>query len=176
MNRFALLSLYRSLTRHKLYAALNVGGLAVGIAVFLLLGLYVRFETSFEKWLPGYNHLYIVEENWDQPGAPANGLSSGTMGGLLDVLRADLPETVGTRLFETGGTVLRNGIGQAEDIAQVDPNFLDLLRLPLVAGDRRTALADPANVVISEALAERFRFILTSNSQQMHVFHGVSET
>ena len=61
MNRFALLSLYRSLTRHKLYAALNIGGLAVGIAVFLVLGLYVRFETSFEKWLPDHDKIYVVQ-------------------------------------------------------------------------------------------------------------------
>lgn len=48
-DRYALLSLYRSLTRHKLYATLNIGGLAIGVAVFLVLGLYVRFETSFER-------------------------------------------------------------------------------------------------------------------------------
>ena len=61
MNRFALLTFYRSLVRHKLYAALNIGGLAVGIAVFLVLGLYVRFETSWEKWLPNYGHVYLIE-------------------------------------------------------------------------------------------------------------------
>ncbi|UAK25481.1 ABC transporter permease [Sphingomonas nostoxanthinifaciens] len=156
MNRFALLSLYRSLTRHKLYAGLNVGGLAVGIAVFLVLGLYVRFETSFETWLPGYDHLYLVEENWNQPGAPANGLSSGTMGGLLDILRADLPDTDGTRLFSFGGTIIRNGIGRQEDIAEAEPNFLDVVRLPLIAGDRVTALGDPSSVVLSRTLAEKY--------------------
>ena len=156
MNRFAFLTLYRSLTRHKLYAALNIGGLALGIAVFLVLTLYVRFETSFETWLPGYSHLYLVEENWDQPGAPANGLSSASMGGLLDELRADLPETDGTRLFPYGGTVIRNGVGRQEDIARADPNFLDIMRLPLIAGDRATALADPSNVVLNQTLARKY--------------------
>lgn len=156
MNRFAFLSFYRSLTRQRLYAALNIGGLAVGIAVFLVLGLYVRFESSFQKWLPDYRQLYIVEENWDQPGAPANGLSSATMGGLLDVLRADLPETVGTRLFPYGGTVIRNGIGRQEDIAEAEPNFLDLMRLPMIAGNRATALADPAGLVLSRTLAGKY--------------------
>ncbi len=81
MNRFALLSLYRSLVRHKLYAALNIGGLAVGIAVFLVLGLYVRFETGYEKWLPGYDKLYLVEEYWNMPGSPANGYSTARWAG-----------------------------------------------------------------------------------------------
>ena len=49
MNSFALAPLYRTLTGHKFYAALNIGGLAVGIAVFFVLTLYVRSETSFEK-------------------------------------------------------------------------------------------------------------------------------
>lgn len=156
MNRYALLSLYRSLTRHKLYSVLNIGGLALGIAVFLVLGLYVRFETSFERWLPDSPHLYIVEENWNQPGAPMNGLGPATMGGLLDVLRADLPETVGTRLFPFGGTVVRNGIGRQEDIAEAEPNFLDLMHLPLIFGNRATALTDPASVVLSETLAKKY--------------------
>ncbi len=44
-----LLTFYRSLSHHRLYAALNALGLAIGIAVFLALWLDVRFETSFDK-------------------------------------------------------------------------------------------------------------------------------
>ncbi|WP_314732880.1 hypothetical protein [Sphingomonas sp. LC-1] len=61
MNSFAFTAFYRSLTRHKLFAALNIGGLAVGIAVFFVLALYVRFETSFEKWLPHHDGIYLVQ-------------------------------------------------------------------------------------------------------------------
>ena len=87
MNRFALLTLYRSLTRHKLYAALNIGGLAVGIAVFLVLSLYVRFETSYEKWLPRHDGIYVVQTVWNLPESPFNGAYPYTMGGLLDQMR-----------------------------------------------------------------------------------------
>ena len=68
MNRFALLSLYRSLTRHPLYAALNIGGLAVGIAVCLVL---LRFSVdSLEAWLPsrtilpGAQRLHSLGAPW----------------------------------------------------------------------------------------------------------------
>lgn len=74
MNRFALVSLYRSLIRHPLYTAVNVGGLAMGIAVFILLGLYVRFETSFETWLPQHQTIYQVQNEWNLPGSPFNGV------------------------------------------------------------------------------------------------------
>lgn len=158
MNRFALLALYRSLTRHKLYAALNIGGLAVGIAVFLVLGLYVRFETSYEKWLPNYRQIYVVQTIWNLPGSPFNGAFPYTMGGLLDQMREDFPGTVGTRIRggEGGGTVLRGGAALNEDVAQVDSSFFQVFDLPMARGDGRRALADPAGAVISESAARKY--------------------
>lgn len=157
MNRFALLSLYRSLTRHKLYAALNVGGLAVGIAVFLVLGLYARFETSYEKWLPRHNGIYVMQTVWNMPESPFNGAYPYTMGGLLEQMREDFPGTVGTRIRggRNGGTVIRGGIAAPADVAQVDPRFFDVFDLPMVRGGS-TALRQPANVLISETLARQY--------------------
>jgi putative ABC transport system permease protein len=91
MNRFALLALYRSLTRHKLYAALNIGGLAVGIAVFLVLGLYVRFQTGFETWVPHHEQIEVVQTVWHIPTSPFNGPSNYSMGGLMEEIRQDFP-------------------------------------------------------------------------------------
>lgn len=158
MNRFALLSLYRSLTRHKLYAALNIGGLAVGIAVFLVLGLYVRFETSFETWLPGHHRVYAVQTIWNLPGSAANGAYPYTMGGLLDQLREDFPGTVGTRIRggEGSGTILRGGVATTEDAALVDPSFFDVFALPMAKGDGARALRDPASVLLSESAARKY--------------------
>ena len=158
MNRFALLSLYRSLARHKLYAALNIGGLAVGIAVFLVLGLYVRFETSFEKWLPDHDKVYVVQTVWNLPGSPFNGRYPDTMGGLLEQLQEDFPGTVGTRFWggEGAGSILRRGVATKEDVAEVDPSFFDIFDLPMVSGDGRRALADPSGAIISERLARKY--------------------
>lgn len=157
MNRFALLSLYRSLTRHKLYAALNIGGLAVGIAVFLVLSLYARFETSYERWLPRHDGIYLVETVWKLPGNPYNGPTDETMGGLLDQLRGDFP-VVGTRLSggKGGGSVIRGGIAVREDVAQVDPSFFDVFDLPMIRGDGRRGLSTPTGALISESLAHKY--------------------
>ena len=73
-----LVSLYRSLTRHRLYAALNVLGLAVGIAVFLVLWLDVQFETSFERWIPDASQIYelrTIQHSPHEPAPCARGLS-----------------------------------------------------------------------------------------------------
>ena len=64
MNRFALLSLYRSLTRHKLYAALNIGGLAIGIAVFIVLGLYVFVTQTVTSRNPIFARSIFVNANY----------------------------------------------------------------------------------------------------------------
>jgi len=156
MNRFALLSLYRSLVRHKLYAALNIGGLAVGIAVFLVLSLYVRFETGYEKWLPGHDKLYLTQEYWDMPGSPADGYSVSTMGGLIDQLREDFPDTVGTRFQETDANVVKGQNATSEPFAYADSDLFKILRLPMIFGDAARALQAPDNVLINETIAKRY--------------------
>jgi putative ABC transport system permease protein len=157
MNRFALLALYRSLTRHKLYAALNIGGLAVGIAVFLVLGLYVRFQTGFETWVPHHEQIEVVQTVWHIPTSPFNGASSYSMGGLLEEIRQDFPGVTGTRINggEGAGTVIRGGVATTEDVAQVDPNFFDVFDLPMVSGSGK-ALLVPTNALVSRSFARRY--------------------
>lgn len=158
MNRSAFLSLYRSLARHKLYAALNIGGLAVGIAVFLVLGLYVRFETSFEKWLPDHEQIYLVQTDWHGIDSPFSGIWPNTMGGLLEQMRGEYPGLLGTRIEggEDGGSVIRAGTATIEDVAQVDGDFFKVFDLRFVRGDKATALAAPTSVVLSSSAARKY--------------------
>ncbi|WP_112383024.1 ABC transporter permease [Sphingomonas carotinifaciens] len=158
MNRFALLSLYRSLTRHKLHAALDIGGLAVGIAVFLVLGLYVRFETGFETWLPDHDRIYRVQTELHLPGGTFNGTYPQTMAGMLEQMRADFPDLAGTRIRggKDGGSVIRGDQATREDVAQVDPSFFDIFALPMVRGNGARALADPSAVLLSRSAAHKF--------------------
>lgn len=156
MNAFSLLTLYRSLVRHKLYAALNIGGLAVGIAVFIVLGLYVRFETGFEKWLPHHDQIYLVQTEWRFNGGPFNGTFPNTMGGLLDQFREDFPGVVGTRVDPRSMNVIRNGVGIQEEGARVDPGFFDVFALTMVQGDSAAALKDPSNILIDQEIARKY--------------------
>lgn len=155
MNRFTLVTFYRSLVRHKLYAALNIGGLAVGIAVFIVLGLYVRFETSYETFLPHHAQAYMVKNRWKLVGVPVTDYD-GTMGGLLEELHQDFPETVGTRMKGYEVSVLQNGVATSEQAQLVDPSFFDVLDVPVVAGDARRAVRDPSAVLLSETLARKY--------------------
>ncbi|UAJ09767.1 ABC transporter permease [Glacieibacterium megasporae] len=153
MNRFALLTFYRSLTRHKLYATLNIGGLAVGIAVFVVLGLYVRFETSYERWLPGHDQVYLVEAR-QKALDPRPGQYSPIA--MWSAVHRDVPGIVGTRLVPRSATVLKDGIGVQEQLALVDPAFATVFRLPTVAGDLAAALVDPTAVVVTQKTATKY--------------------
>ncbi len=154
MNRFALTSLYRSLTRHKLYAALNIAGLAPGIAVFLVLFLFVRFETSFDRVLPGSDKIWIVDRTMQFGGAPPVDIPSRVE--MLPLLQADYPETEGARLA-AGDVAVRSGRQAVEErLAMVDPAYFDLFPLPAVAGSPMRTLARPDGAVITERIAEQY--------------------
>lgn len=157
MNRYALLSLYRSLTHHKFHAAINIGGLAVGIAVFLVLSLYVRFEMSYEQWLPNHHQVHRLQTRIDLPGSPFSGAYPLTMGGLLEQLREEHPGLVGTRIRggKDGGSVQRGAEAIKEDVAQVDASFFDVFALPILRGSP-SALGDPASALISRSAARKY--------------------
>ena len=150
-----LVTLYRSLTRHRLYAALNVLGLAVGIAVFLVLWLDVRFETSFEKWIPNAGQIYVVDARYRGEMASL-GETNYSMGGLLDELRADYPDLIGVRLDNDRVTTLQDGRPVAEDVKEVDPSFFSVFAVPLLHGDWRTALLRPDSIVLKKVKAEQY--------------------
>src|SRR6202000_268174 len=81
---------WRNLIRNKVYSALNIAGLAAGMAVALLIGLWVANQYSYDRFLPGYRQLYQVEMNLT---SQHNGTSTQTSIALplTDVLRKEIP-------------------------------------------------------------------------------------
>ncbi|HEX7655573.1 MAG TPA: ABC transporter permease [Sphingomonas sp.] len=151
----ALLTLYRSLTRHKLYALLSIGGLALGIAVFLVLFMFVQFERSYDKVLPGHDKVWIVTNTWHVPGLPDEPYFD-SMGGLITQLQGDFPQVKGARFWSEGAAVLRGNNSTSETFALVDPGFFNMFPFPVEAGDARAALRDPTGLVITDKMARKY--------------------
>ncbi|GAA4775614.1 ABC transporter permease [Stakelama sediminis] len=151
----SLLTLYRSLTRHKLFAFLNIGGLALGIAVFLVLFLFVQFETGFDRHFPGANKLWVIEEYYNMPGYPTDP-NPYTMGGELDQLKGDFPDLVGTRYDGLSAIVRQGDQSTSENVFAVDGNFFQLFQYPVAQGNATTALADPDGLVITQKIARKY--------------------
>ena len=151
----ALTSLFRSLSRHRLFALLNIGGLALGIAVFLVLFLYVRFETGYDRALPGADRVWIVGEQYTRPGDPS-APNYNTLGNELPQLRGDFPLLEGTRYNTPGATVLQGDQASSPQFATVDTNFFDLFPYPAIAGDPTRTIAQPDGLVITATAASKY--------------------
>ena len=148
----------RNMKKQKGYAIINVAGLAVGIAVCILIFLYVQYELSYDAFHEKADRVYRFGNEARGPnGTRMWGWTSVTM---ADILEAEFPEVErATRILtEMGETQISyQQRGFIEDrVMYSDPRFFDLFTVPLVTGDPVTALKDPYTVVISQSAAKRF--------------------
>lgn len=144
----------RSLRRRKGYAALNVAGLAVGLACCLLLALFLRHELGFDTFAPEADRTFRVVTAVEPPDAetqllPTNGWPLG------DAVQAAHPEVEAlTNVRGPWEPDLRTDGGLLHPtVLHAGPSFFDVLGFPLVAGDPVTALAEPYALVLTESLA-----------------------
>ncbi|MFA6111465.1 MAG: ABC transporter permease [Candidatus Latescibacterota bacterium] len=154
MLRSYLLVGWRNLWRNRLYSAINVVGLAAGIAFALLALLYVRHEWSYDSFHEKADQVYRVVQR-------ANDWSTGRASmpeGLAPTLAAaGFPEILQAVTIERS---LRCRLGRGntstpEVLRFVSPGFLQVFTFPLLAGDAARALHEPGSIVITEATARR---------------------
>jgi putative ABC transport system permease protein len=149
---------FRALLKNKTYAFINIFGLAIGLAACLLLILYVRYETSFDRWIPNRENIYQLQTDY-VPGVGGEDLNLQVSAYVAAAaLRKDFPQIENT-LYLAGGVpnVLHQGRAFAiENGVMADGPMFDVLPFPLVRGDPATALRNPGNVVLSERQAARF--------------------
>jgi len=146
----------RNLVRHKLYSFINIGGLALGLTCVILIALFIRDETSFDKWVPDSENLYRVDESFFLPGRPPIRTAMADFP-LPELLKDNLPEvTAMTRFWLRDRTVKIGSRAFTQQIVEVDPGFFQVIRFPLVSGDPALALAGADSIVLSQALARKF--------------------
>ena len=145
-----------NLLRNKLHAAINLLGLALGLAAAILIGLYVRDELTFEHFLPGYEDVFRLETvDTGQDGKPH--ISAGVPHELANALRNDFPEI--TAMTRRAGALhgFRRGEIEATEVPNsVDPDFLQVLGFQLIQGDPVTALATSRSIVLPRSLALKY--------------------
>jgi putative ABC transport system permease protein len=145
----------RALLKNKTYAFINIFGLAVGLAACLMLLLYVRYETSYDEWLPDAERVYQVQAIGTGEGVSGGTPQQGSHGVVAQSLAQAFPEIeAAVRAEGQSMTVIRNGEAQALDIVAASAAFFDVLQLPFLRGSRERALADMNGVAISRSRAE----------------------
>ncbi|MCF0061046.1 ABC transporter permease [Dyadobacter chenwenxiniae] len=156
---------WRNVLKNKLFSAINVFGLSVGMTCCMLLLLYIQSEISFDQHHEHINDLYLLRsenvqsngEKMDNPRGPAP---------YAQAVKMEFPEVVQvTRLWqnflEDKSLFTVNQPGQGEKSfyetkgIHADSTFFDVFTYEFVEGDPKTSLNDAHSVVLSEAVARK---------------------
>ena len=146
----------RIITRNPLFAAINIVGLAIGLAVCLLILLFVRDELSFDDFWPKAERTYRLHTLFAFPNLEPLA-TVRTMGPLKAALEKDLPELESvTRLSAQRPTVRLGERVFVDDIGFVDPGFIEMTGLQPLAGSIDRHLGDSSAFIITKSLAEKY--------------------
>ncbi|GAB4047296.1 ABC transporter permease [Spirosoma litoris] len=152
----------RSLLKNKLYSGINVVGLALGMACSLLIGLWVKDELSYDRFLPDADRIMYVRVNF-----PYNGeivTNDVTPGPLQEAIAKDVPEVAAVTKINYGPELLIKPIGNqttGEKAAKerghfATQDFFGVFDLPAIYGNPKAALAQTNQIVITRKIAEKY--------------------
>jgi putative ABC transport system permease protein len=147
----------RVLIRQRTYALINITGLTVGIASFVMIMLYIQYEQGFDKHIPDIENLYRCVEIQHPQGVSDQHVAV-TMGPLGKALVNDFPEiTDQVRLMNWGrnSVVFEGKQYNQDDVVFADPAVFRLFNVRLLIGDTSNVLSEPKSLVVSQKVAEK---------------------
>lgn len=154
----------RNIARHKVFAIINIAGLAIGIASCLLLFTVVNYEWSYNKSQPNYKQIYHVAT--EDKNADGSHYNPGVPYPALDALRLDFPQITTGALYSSFGsqvTVLGKDPSSITDKKFIektgiffgDPEFFKVFHYNWLSGSPGI-LKDPTATVLSQKMAEKY--------------------
>lgn len=148
---------FRNLLRHKAFTAINISGLAAGLASCLLIFLFMADELSYDRYYVNAERIYRMTLHTRFGEKDINYAYTSEPAG--QTLLRDCPgiETV-TRLRDDGGMLVKNGhdVFKEERIAFVDSNFFSFFSIPMLKGNKANALIVPKTLVLTETTARKY--------------------
>jgi putative ABC transport system permease protein len=152
---------FRSLLKNPFFFGLNIAGLGLGLAVALLLMLHVRQELAFDRYHSKVDHVYrVVLNTFFDPTKP--GMLANAPNAVAPTMKESIPAV------EQSARLLRHEFGKSASVVAgdnklvetklfwADPSLIDILDVPVVAGDLRTALTQPNFIALSRSTAVRY--------------------
>lgn len=147
----------RNILKYKLFSAINILGMTIGITSCLMIILYVTHELSYDKFHADADRIYQVGLNGKIGGQDIR--VSNTCPPMAEALVADVPEVdAATRIVQMYQPVVRNGekIFTEEKVFFADSNFFEFFSYKLKEGEIKTALKEPNTVVLTEIMAKKY--------------------
>jgi putative ABC transport system permease protein len=165
----------RNLWKNRIHSFLNIVGLAVGLAAFILIALYVQHELSFDRYHENTDRMYrVVRESRTFTPPP-----------LGPALKDKLPEVEAAgRIIRSTSFVVSHGQEHflEAEFFWADPDIFKIFSIYFLKGDGATALKDPAAILLSRRTAEKYfgdedpmGKVLAVNSRDNFVVSGVFE-
>ncbi|WP_431215087.1 ABC transporter permease [Puia sp. P3] len=139
---------FRNIVRHRAFSAINISGLAIGMACSIFILLWVQNELSYDKFHKNAGSIYRVSAGGERNSGP-----------MLPELKAKIPAVKNyVRLSQPTTTVFATGAKRFEEKAvfYADSTLLQVFSFPLVNGNAESALARPDAVLITEDMAKKY--------------------
>ncbi len=157
MFRNYLLTACRHILKNRLFSAINVFGLAIGLMSCVLILLYVKDEATYDTWVPEADKIVRIHSAYYSPDRPPF-LTVRSAGRIMEALKtyasAEIEE--GVRLVNNQTTVIHNNEAFTEQITFADASFFDIFDLPFVAGNAETSFNRPLSTILTEELAIKY--------------------
>ncbi len=153
--------LLRNFQREKLYTAINLAGLSLGVACCLILGLFLKSELTFDQHFRGYQNIYRLENEFTTNGSGDR--FAATSQAVGPMLKEEYPAVVKEYVrfrdnSNQGGVAIRRGdtVFYWENSYFTDDNVFKVFSHDIIAGDPETALQQGGSVAISETVAKKY--------------------
>ncbi|MFT7056860.1 MAG: putative ABC transport system permease protein, partial [Roseivirga sp.] len=140
----------------KFYSLINIFGLAIGLAVSMIIMLYVQSDLSYDKSHENHAQLYRIESKFYIP--PKNDEFALTSFVIAEMMKDEFPEIENFARFQSAGRQLfRIGDKQIyqDNLYFADTSTFSMFTHKFIMGDPKTALTEPNTIVLTESAAKR---------------------
>lgn len=148
---------FRNLKKDLLFSFINIFGLMIGLASFIIIALYVFDELTYDRHHKNADSIYRVVNNVVADGKTTRFDGSGYQ--ISEKLKNDLPEIQNAARMTTLGRVNVSNLGNTnvyyEDFNIGNNGFLEIFDFKLLQGDPTIALKEPNTVIITQETAEK---------------------
>ena len=149
---------FRNIFKFKIFSTINVLGLAIGMAICLLMLMYVVNEISYENFHQKKDRIYRIAVEWGSEKSKMK--FAGSMPALAPALNSQIPEVEkAIRIQPDYDAVIKNQANEEireENLFFADAEIFDIFSFNLLIGDRANALIEPFSVVLSETQAKKY--------------------
>lgn len=178
LNNTHLKIVLRKLYREKLYAAINIAGLSLGVACCIILGLYLRSELSYDQHNLNYKNIYRVADEFNVNGKVDDyAITSAVLGPMLKEEYPEIKDYV--RLFHVRVKFLFHYEDKAyywDKVYVADDNIFKVFTHDIIYGDPGTALVGPTSIAVSETFARKYFGDANPVGKVVHPDNGVALT